>query len=91
MRSKQNKQLVPLARNLRKNMTKEERRLWYDYLRDHPMKFTRQKVLGNTSRISTAPKPVWSLNWTAPSITSKKGKQQTGNGQSSFGDTVSGC
>jgi len=46
MRSKQNKQLVPLARNLRKNMTKEERRLWYDYLRDHPMKFTRQKVLG---------------------------------------------
>ena len=46
MRSKQNKQLVPLARNLRKNMTKEERRLWYDHLRDHPMKFTRQKVLG---------------------------------------------
>ena len=46
MRSKQNKLLVPLARNLRKNMTKEERRLWYDYLRDHPMKFTRQKVLG---------------------------------------------
>ena len=46
MRSKQNKQLVPLARDLRKNMTKEERKLWYDYLRGHSMKFTRQKVLG---------------------------------------------
>ena len=46
MRSKQNKQLVPLARDLRKNMTKEERKLWYDYLRGHPMRFTRQKVLG---------------------------------------------
>ena len=28
------------------NMTKEERRLWYDYLRTHPVRFNRQKVLG---------------------------------------------
>ena len=27
-------------------MTKEERRLWYDFLRTHPARFTRQKVLG---------------------------------------------
>ena len=27
-------------------MTKEERHLWYDFLREYPMKFTRQKVLG---------------------------------------------
>ena len=27
-------------------MTKEERHLWYDFLKDYPMKFTRQKVLG---------------------------------------------
>ena len=46
MRSKHNKQLVPLARQLRKEMTKEERHLWYDYLRNHPVRFTRQKVLG---------------------------------------------
>lgn len=31
---------------LRKNMTKEERHLWYDLLRNYPIKFTRQKVLG---------------------------------------------
>ena len=46
MQSKYNKQLVPLARALRKNMTKEERRLWYDFLRDYPVRFSRQKVLG---------------------------------------------
>ena len=31
---------------LRKNMTKEERHLWYDFLRTYPVKFTRQKILG---------------------------------------------
>ena len=46
MQYKQNKQLVPFARELRKNMTKEDRRLWYDYLRGHPARFTRQKILG---------------------------------------------
>ena len=46
MQSKHNKQLVLLARALRKNMTKEERRLWYDFLRDYPVRFSRQKVLG---------------------------------------------
>ena len=46
MQSKHNKQLVPLARALRTNMTKEERRLWYDFLRDYPVRFSRQKVLG---------------------------------------------
>ena len=27
-------------------MTKAEKRLWYDYLHDHPARFSRQKVLG---------------------------------------------
>ena len=46
MQSKHNKQLVPLARQLRKEMTKEERHLWYDFLRSYPVRFSRQKVLG---------------------------------------------
>ena len=46
MRSKHNKQLVPLAKQLRKEMTKEERHLWYDFLRSYPVRFSRQKVLG---------------------------------------------
>ena len=46
MDRKHNKEIVPLARSLRKNMTKEERRLWYNFLRTYPVKFSRQKVLG---------------------------------------------
>ena len=46
MQQKYNPKLTPFAKNLRKNMTKEERRLWYDYLRDYPVRFYRQKVLG---------------------------------------------
>ena len=46
MQSKHNKQLVPFAKQLRKEMTKEERHLWYDYLRTYPVRFSRQKVLG---------------------------------------------
>ena len=43
---KYNKVNVPIAKTLRKNMTKQEKHLWYDFLREHPIKFTRQKVLG---------------------------------------------
>ena len=46
MQPKLNKQLVPLAKQLRKEMTKEERHLWYDFLRTYPVRFSRQKVLG---------------------------------------------
>ena len=46
MQSKHNKRLVPLAKQLRKEMTKEERHLWYDFLRAYPIRFSRQKVLG---------------------------------------------
>ena len=45
MQSKYNKQLVPLAKQLRKEMTKEERHLWYDFLHTYPVRFSRQKVL----------------------------------------------
>ena len=46
MQSKHNRQLIPLAKQLRKEMTKEERRLWYDFLRTYYVRFSRQKVLG---------------------------------------------
>lgn len=46
MQSKHNPQLVPLAKQLRKEMTKEERHLWYDFLRSYPVRFSRQKVMG---------------------------------------------
>ncbi len=43
---KHNKNNVPFARQLRKNMTQEERHLWYDFLRTYPIKFLRQKTIG---------------------------------------------
>ena len=46
MDRKHNHLLVPNAKSLRNTMTKEERRLWYDFLRVYPVKFSRQKVLG---------------------------------------------
>ena len=46
MQRKHNKDIVPTAKMLRKNLTKEERHLWYDFLRDYPVRFLRQKVLG---------------------------------------------
>ena len=46
MDRKQNKKLVSFARGLRKNMTKEEKHLWYDFLKNYDVKFNRQKVLG---------------------------------------------
>ncbi len=44
---KHNKKLVPFAKELRKNMTKEEKHLWYDFLRGYPIRFVRQKIVGN--------------------------------------------
>jgi very-short-patch-repair endonuclease len=43
---KHNPALTPQARELRKNMTKQERRLWHDFLRRYPIKTLRQKVIG---------------------------------------------
>ena len=42
---KHNPDLTKNAKALRKNMTKEERHLWYDFLRTYPVRFLRQKVI----------------------------------------------
>jgi very-short-patch-repair endonuclease len=47
MNLKQNDSLQPRARALRKNMTPEERRLWYCFLKRCPAKFRRQQIVGN--------------------------------------------
>ena len=47
MNQLQNKKLTPNAKTLRKNMTKEERHLWYDFLKALPITVHRQKVIGS--------------------------------------------
>ena len=39
--------LTPPAQRLRREMTREERHLWYDFLRLCPAKFYKQKIVGN--------------------------------------------
>ena len=43
---KHNGALTPLAQKLRKEMTKEERQLWYRFLRVYPVQFRRQVTCG---------------------------------------------
>lgn len=38
--------LTGTAQKLRREMTKEERQLWYDFLCKRPVRFRRQKVIG---------------------------------------------
>ena len=42
-----NRKLTKSAQTLRRNMTREERHLWYDFLKNYSVQFNRQKVIGN--------------------------------------------
>jgi very-short-patch-repair endonuclease len=47
MNEKHNSKLTHISQQLRRKMTKEERHLWYDFLKNLPVTFNRQKVIGN--------------------------------------------
>ena len=42
-----NSNLNPIAKHLRKSMTKEEKHLWYDFLKNYKYKFRRQYIIDN--------------------------------------------
>ena len=42
-----NKKNVKLAQNMRNNPTRQENRLWYDFLSKYPIRFQRQKPIDN--------------------------------------------
>ena len=46
MNQTNNPKLKPFAQKLRRDMTREERHLWYDYLKTLPVTANRQKVIG---------------------------------------------
>ena len=46
MNEQYNSKLVPNSKRLRKEMTKEERHLWYDFLKHLPITVHRQKTMG---------------------------------------------
>ena len=42
-----NKKLINIAKILRRNMTKQERHLWYDFLQQYPIKIYKQRIIEN--------------------------------------------
>jgi len=46
MNTIRNSKLTNISKMLRRNMTKEEKRLWYDFFRKLPQTVNRQKVIG---------------------------------------------
>ena len=44
---KKNNKLLNVARILRRNMTRQERHLWYDFLQHYPIKIYKQRIIDN--------------------------------------------
>lgn len=44
---KKNSKLLNIARTLRRNLTNQEKHLWYDYLRYYPIKIYKQRIIDN--------------------------------------------
>ena len=44
---KKNHKLLDTAKLLRKNMTRQEKHLWYDFLRYYPVKIYKQRIIDN--------------------------------------------
>ena len=73
-----NKKNIPLAKALRKNMTPWERKLWYDFLRNYPVRFQRQKRWEITLQIFIVQKQDWSSNLMV-AVTTQRSKQEKMN------------
>ena len=44
---RKNNKLLPTARQLRQEMTPQERKLWYLFLRDYSVKVYKQRIIGS--------------------------------------------
>ena len=44
---KKSNKLLSIARILRRNMTRQEKHLWYDFLRRYPVKIYKQRIIDN--------------------------------------------
>lgn len=47
MKQPKNNSLLPRARALRREMTPQERKLWYLFLRSYPVKIYKQRIIGS--------------------------------------------
>ena len=68
---------ISRARELRKNMTPWERKLWYEFLRSYPVRFQRQKAIGHYIVDFSVLKPVLRWNWTVVDIIHRSKPRKT--------------
>lgn len=68
-------------------MTKEEKHLWYDFLRGYPVRFSRQKVLGKYIATFTVPRLNLLLKLTVQGIIPMKGSNTIAKEQLFLRDT----
>lgn len=47
MPTQKNNKLLPRAKELRRNMTPQERKLWYLFLRQYPVRIYKQKIINS--------------------------------------------
>ena len=45
--TRKNNGLLNIAKVLRRNMTRQEKHLWYDFLRHYPVKIYKQRIINN--------------------------------------------
>ena len=75
-----NNKMLPVARRLRREMTPQEKTLWYQFLRSYPVKIYKQRIIESFVVDFTARKHDWLLNWTAYSIILNRGRLTTKSG-----------
>lgn len=69
-----NNDMLDVARRLRREMTPQEQRLWYVFLRKYPVKFYKQRIIESFIVDFIARMQDWLLNLTAHSIILNRGK-----------------
>ena len=71
-----NKQLKGFSIKLRNDATKEERKLWYEYLRKYPVQFNRQRIIGNYIVDFYCPRAKLAVELDGSQHYEKRGQQQ---------------
>ena len=83
-----NGDMLPRARELRREMTPQERKLWYQFLRRYPVKIYKQRIIEFLLLISTVLAHNWSSNWMEHNTPPNKGFCMTVNEAASFRSTA---
>ena len=71
--------MLPQARALRRNMTPQEAKLWYQFLRNYPVKIYKQRIIESFIVDFIVQRLNWSSKWMAHSIFLNRDRLMTAN------------